>query len=165
MKNNNTQISPADQCAQLLEIATKAGPSAELPQGWWSRAYRAVEDYRRGGVEPAAPKKATDARHKAFIEWWVKRYPEVFGRDYVLAGAIDGSNLSRFLKNSPQTTISEMAEIAEAAWTKGVSDSKENFFCKHASTITGFCCKWNQILSELERGTGRSATSYSGGGF
>lgn len=107
-------------------------------------------------------KSAPDPRHKQFIEWWTKRYREVFGREYVVNGAKDGSNLSRFLKSLKDTTVSEMSEMVEAAWCRA-GQSKDSFFCRKATTITGFVTSWNDICAELERGL--SPARREGGGF
>lgn len=148
-----------EQAINLLEIATKAGPSVQLPEGWWKSAYRVVQDHRKGG----APKSPPDPRHKEFIAWWVKRYHDLFGREYVINGMKDGSNLSRFLKSVPSTTWQELAQMAEAAWHRA-GRPKDSFHCRKATTITGFVTAWNDICAELERGC-VSANRREGGGF
>jgi hypothetical protein len=150
------------KCVDLLELATKAGPTVILPETWWKQAYKAVQEVKKAKSLLTTPKPPADPRHKEFIAWWVKRYQEVYGREYVINGMKDGANLSRFLKSVPTTTVQEMSEMVEAAWNRALRP-KDSFHCRKATTITGFVTSWNDICAELERGL--SPVRQEGGGF
>lgn len=109
--------------------------------------------------------KLSDPRHREFIEWWTARYNQVFGRDYVISGAKDGANLSKFLKASPNVPLNQICETVEAAWREQF-DNRYAKDCKRSTDITGFVTSWNGICSELERKVGnRKSMQVEGGGF
>ena len=108
----------------------------------------------KAGIEkrsaiPKKEKQQADPRHKEFIEAWGFAYTQHFQRRYIFNGAVDASQLSRFLK-STEINVSQMIDVARDAWTTA-DTAKFAQATKRASTIAGFCTSWNDINAEINR--------------
>lgn len=127
------------------QIMFLSGPDA--PELWTKLEVKA-------GIEKRAalPKKEVtkaDPRHKEFIAAWSFAYTQHFQRKYIFNGAVDASQLARFLK-STEISVTQMIEVARDAWSTA-DTAKFAQATKKAATIATFCSGWNEIRAELDR--------------
>lgn len=127
------------------EILNISGP--DTPELWTRLEVKAGIEKR--SAIPKKEKQQADPRHKEFIEAWDTAYRAHFQRRYIFNGAVDASQLSRFLK-STEINVSQMIDVARDAWSTA-DTAKFAQATKRASTIAGFCTSWNDINAEINR--------------
>lgn len=81
---------------------------------------------------------------KQLTDAWCEQYKQYFGCPYLFQGAKDGAAAGRLLKLG--MAVEEIMGIARSAWGHG-----EWFNCKHAASLAGFVCRFNEIRQELKR--------------
>lgn len=82
------------------------------------------------------------SKHKLFIDLWCKAYEAKFGEKYAFMGGKDGECVKRLLAFGLE--VEHLMRVAKAAW-----EHPKDYFCKSASSITGFMSRLNEIRAEL----------------
>lgn len=99
------------------------------------------------GMEKNSPAVAgAVSDHKKFFSLWTEFYPERGEGPYVVTnGAKDGAHVKRILAASGLPP-EELVGIARQAWKR-----PDLWNCEKASTISGFCARFNEIRSDLKK--------------
>lgn len=80
---------------------------------------------------------------RQFTDEWCRQYQEATGIPYVFSGPKDAQAATRLLRSglAPETILS----TAREAWKH-----PDWFNCKHAASLAGLACRFNEIRLELK---------------
>lgn len=131
--NPKINPSPSPSPSPSSSINKEEGSPSDMPEG----ALRVMNQKPSGNR-----KRMVGPLEFEFRSTWNKEYLTKFGHAYVPKGEADDKGLDKLLSHVQD--VKKLIDIAKKAW-----DLPDDFNCKMAVTISGFCSRFNEIRATV----------------